>query len=293
MTTTEKANDLRFEIGVPADSQVIVAGGVRLAVARQGEGFPVVCLHAIGHGGRDFEAFTRTMKDRFEIIRIDWPGQGRSGLDAQAPTAHRYAALLADVLAQLKISDPIIIGNSIGGAAAIIYASKNPVRALVLCDPGGIFEVTPALERLCRLFARFFNAGTRRAWWYRFAFAAYYRVVLPSPAAAPQRKRIVGAAFEIAAVLRDAWQGFAAPEADIRDIAVSLDIPVWFAWSKSDRIIPLRHAIPTIARIKHARLTRFRGGHAAFLERPKQFSREFAKFARSLKLERALHNPAN
>ena len=185
------------------------------------------------------------------------------------------------------------LGSLTAGYSQRVYASKNPVRALVLCDPGGIFEVTAALERLCRLFARFFNAGTRRAWWYRFAFAAYYRVVLPSPAAAPQRGRIISAAFEIAAVLRDAWQGFAAPEADLRDIAVSLDIPVWFAWSKSDRIIPLRYAMPAIARMRHARLTRFRGGHAAFLERPKQFSREFAKFARSLKLERALRNPSN
>ena len=31
--------------------------GVRLAVAREGKGPPVICLHAIGHGGGDYEAF--------------------------------------------------------------------------------------------------------------------------------------------------------------------------------------------------------------------------------------------
>ena len=66
--------------------------------------------------------------------------------------------------------------------------------------------------------------------------------------------------------------------------------PLWFAWAKSDRVIPLRYALPAIAQVKHARVTRFRGGHAAFLERPRQFTREFLKFTQSLNLERAPSN---
>ncbi|MBI1213653.1 MAG: alpha/beta fold hydrolase [Alphaproteobacteria bacterium] len=287
MSKIGQGQNLRFLVGVPEGSPEIVVDGVSLAVARAGKGPPIVCLHAIGHGGRDFEAFTNAVKDRFEVVRIDWPGQGRSGPDSRQPTPKRYAELLDGILTQLRIANPIIIGNSIGGATAIVYASTHPVRALVLCDSGGIFEVTPALRRLCGLFARFFDAGARGAWWYRRAFAFYYRIVLPSPAAAPQRRRIIAAAYEIAAVLRDAWGGFALPEADMRDLAVALDMPVWFAWAKSDRVIPLSYAKPVIAKMKRARLTRFRGGHAAFLERPKQFNREFLKFAASLNRERA------
>ena len=155
----------------------------------------------------------------------------------------------------------------------------------MLCDTGGLWEITPAVRRFCRFFVRFFDAGARRAWWYKTAFTAYYRIVLPSRAAVAQRKRIVHAAFEIAPLLRDAFREFAAPEADIRPIARQLQIPVWIAWAKSDRVIPLRYALPLIAELKQARLTRFSGGHAAFLERPKQFAREFLKFARSLEAE--------
>jgi len=282
MNKAEASTNFRYEIGVPAGSLEVVVDGVRLAYAREGKGQAIVCLHAIGHGGRDFEAFTNAVKDRFEVIRIDWPGQGRSGPDAKQPTPARYAELLAGILAALKVTNPIIIGNSIGGATAIVYAAKNPVRALVLCDPGGIFEITPAVQRATQFFSRFFAAGARRAWWYKSAFAFYYRLVLPSPAAVPQRKRIIRAAFEIAPVLRDAWLGFGQPEADLRDLAVALDVPVWFAWAKSDRVIPLSYAKPAISRMKRARVTRFRGGHAAFLERPKHFTREFLKFAQSL-----------
>jgi pimeloyl-ACP methyl ester carboxylesterase len=272
-------------------SPEISVDGVRLAVAREGRGQTLVCLHAIGHGGRDFEALTAAIKDRFDIIRIDWPDQGRSGPDTKAPTAERYVELLAGLLAQLQVECPIIIGNSIGGAAAILYASDHPVRALVLCDAGGLFEITPAVRRACRFFVRFFAAGARRAWWYKTAFAAYYRIVLPSPAAAAQRKRIVQASFEIAPVLRDAWGGFGAPEADIRHVARQLDVPVWCAWAKSDRVIPLRYALPAIGELRHARVTRFKGGHSAFLERPKKFVREFLKFAQSLGAEPRV--PAN
>ncbi len=263
-------------------SPEILVDGVRLAVAREGRGQTVVCLHAIGHGGRDFEAFASALKGRFDVIRVDWPDQGRSGPDTKAPTPARYAELLAGVLAQLRVERPIVIGNSIGGATAILYASEHPVRALVLCDAGGLFEITPAVRRICRFFVRFFDAGARRAWWYKTAFAAYYRIVLPSPAAGAQRKRIVRAAFEIAPLLRDAWSGFGAPDADIRHIARELEAPIWCAWAKSDRVIPLRYALPAIGELRHARVTRFKGGHSAFLERPKQFAREFLKFAQSI-----------
>jgi 4,5:9,10-diseco-3-hydroxy-5,9,17-trioxoandrosta-1(10),2-diene-4-oate hydrolase len=93
---------------------------------------------------------------------------------------------------------------------------------------------------------------------------------------------MIRAAFEIAPVLREAWIGFGEADADIRHLATRLEVPIWFAWAKDDKIIPLRYALPTIAQIRNARLTRFRGGHAAFLERPKQFVREFLKFAQSI-----------
>jgi len=286
MTATQPATELRFAIGVPEGSRVIVVDDVRIAVAREGRGPAIVCLHAIGHGGRDFEALTAAIKDRYDVIRIDWPGQGRSGSDREPPSAERYANLLAGVLDELQVSAPVIIGNSIGGAAALHYARTKLVHALVLCDPGGLFEITPAVRRICTLFARFFAAGARRAWWYKPAFAFYYRLVLPSPKAAPQRRRIVRAAFEIAPLLRDAWTGFAKPEADIRDIAARLDVPIWFAWAKSDRVIPLRYAAPAIATLKNARVSRFGGGHAAFLERPRQFRRGLLKFLQSLEAGR-------
>ena len=75
----------------------------------------MVCLTAIAHGARDFDALAERIKDRFEVIRLDWPGHGRSGDDRQDASAARYAQLLTGFMDQLGIVGPIVVGNSIGG----------------------------------------------------------------------------------------------------------------------------------------------------------------------------------
>ncbi|WP_394761407.1 alpha/beta fold hydrolase [Phenylobacterium sp.] len=261
-----------------ATAQEIEVDGVRLAVVREGHGPAVVCLHAIGHDGRDFEAFSAAMRARFEIIRIDWPGQGRSGPDARPASAARYADLLAGALAKLGVSDPILLGNSIGAAAAIIHASRAPVRALVLCDAGGLVAVNGTVRAFTGAFVRFFQAGVRRAWWFKPVFRAYYGLVLPAPAARAQRGRIIADCHALAPVLAQAWESFGRPEADIRRLAAGLSVPVWFAWARSDRVIPLGLCRPAIAAMASATVTEFDGGHSPFLEQPQAFVAGFEQF---------------
>ena len=274
---------MRQATGVPDDASLMEVDGVRLAVARQGRGVPVVCLHAIAHGAGDFAAFAERMAGGFEVIRVDWPGHGRSGEDHRPLSPARYAELLAGLTDRLGVERPILIGCSIGGAAAILYAKAHPVRGLVLCDPGGLVAVNATTRSFCGVFARFFAAGERRAWWFGAAYGAYYRLlVLPSRAATAQRRRIVACGYEMAGKLREAWTGFGQPEADIREIAWSLDVPVWFAWAKGDRVIPLGFCQPAVDRMKRATVTPFPGGHAAFLEQPDAFAEGFADFAEAL-----------
>jgi 4,5:9,10-diseco-3-hydroxy-5,9,17-trioxoandrosta-1(10),2-diene-4-oate hydrolase len=269
--------------GVPEGSPSVEVDGVRIAYARSGQGQTVVCLHAIGHGGRDFEALAASIEDKFEVIRLDWPGQGRSGEDRVPASATRYADLLAGALAALKVERPIIIGNSIGGAAAIVYASRYPVKALVLCNSGGLLEVTPAITRACISMAAFFAAGARGSWWFPAAFWLYYTMlVLPSGAARAQRGRVIASGAEVAPVLRDAWLSFGKPEADLRATAAALDVPVWVAWATGDWIIQLSACQSAIKRLKRGSLTRFGGGHAAFLERPRAFAKAFLAFAKTV-----------
>jgi pimeloyl-ACP methyl ester carboxylesterase len=283
--TQEAVMSLRARTGVPAGSPTIEIDGVSLAYDRQGAGPPVVCVTAISHGARDFDALARRISHRFEVIRLDWPGHGRSGDDSQPASAARYGALLAGALDRLGVIEPIVVGNSIGGAAAIAAASRRPVRALVLCDSGGLGPVNATVVRYCAAFAGFFAAGERGAWWFKAAFTAYYRfLVLPQAAAQDQRRRIIAAAYETAKVSRQAWESFGRPETDLSTVLHGLGVPVWFAWASRDRVLPLSFCKAAIEATPDSFLTTFTAGHAAFLEQPDAFAEAFLAFADSLEV---------
>ena len=248
----------------------------------------MLCLHAIGHGGRDFEALVELLPD-YELIILDWPGQGQSPPDATggAPTARRYADVAAAVLDFLGIRQVIVIGNSVGGAAAVELAAARPdlVEVLVLCDPGGLAPVDAFARFVIRRMVAFFDAGARRAFWFPRAFAAYYRIVLPAPAAAAQRQRIVAAGSETAAILRDAWFGFMSAEADIRAKLAKLaklEVPILFAWSSDDRIVALSRSRAAVGQARRGTLKVFRGGHTAYLEAPAAFAASFRAYLNSV-----------
>lgn len=246
-----------------------------LDVRRWGSGAPVVCLHAIGHSTTDFEAFAARVGEGFEVIAVDWPGQGASPHDGGPVTADHYADLIEALLPKLTKQPAIVIGNSIGGAAAIVLAARRPdlVRALVLCNAGGLAPVGAMERRAIGALTSFFQAGARRAWWFKAAFAAYYAMVLPR---APKRRReIVDTAYEIAPLLAQAWASFAQPEADIRRLAEKVKAPTLFAWAKSDQIIPWAKSRAAAARFPHHQVRLFRGGHAAFLEDTDAFAEAF------------------
>jgi 4,5:9,10-diseco-3-hydroxy-5,9,17-trioxoandrosta-1(10),2-diene-4-oate hydrolase len=267
---------------IPRSTTRIMADGVSLAVHRTGRGEPVVCLSAIGHDCRDFDALVGRLADRFEFVCIEWPGHGESGADTHPVSAARYADLLVAALDRLQLEAPILLGNSIGATASILCASRRPVRAVVLCDSGGLVEVTPLVARLCRVYERFFAAGERGARWFGPAFRAYYRMVLTEPAAAAQRRRIAAAAPMRARLFREAWASFGAASADIRNVAAALVVPIWVAWADHDRTVPLSYCVPALCRLKNATLSTFNAGHAPFLEQPDAFADGFLRFVTGL-----------
>jgi pimeloyl-ACP methyl ester carboxylesterase len=262
----------------------IDAGGTRLAATRRGAGTPVLCLHAIGHGARDFEALAARIGGGFEVIALDWPAQGLSPDDGVAAEPGHYAALALKAMDALGLKSAIVLGNSIGGAAALRIAARHPerVRALVLCDSGGLAPVSAAIRFLIGRFVAFFAAGERGRWWYRRAFGVYYRQVLTAPPSFAQRARIVASAYEIAAPLRQAWESFARPDADVRALVPLVTCPVWLAWAKADKIIPWKNSERAARNFPRARVTLFEGGHAAFLEDSDRFAAGFRDFAASI-----------
>ena len=277
---TTRDREARLALGAGEDAKEAVALGVRLAYSDEGAGPALLCLHAIGHGARDFAEVRARFRGRYRVIALDWPGHGRSGEDTVAPSAARYGALAAGLADALALEGAVVVGNSVGGAAALHLAALRPaaVRALVLANSAGLDRVGLDTRLATRAMAAFFAAGARGARWYPRAFAAYYRLVLRAAPAREQRARIVAAARASARPLAEAWRSFGRPEADLRTIAASLPCPVLVAWAEQDRVLSLARNRRGIAAIPQHRLELFPAAHAAFLECPDAFERALGRF---------------
>ncbi|WP_085338070.1 alpha/beta fold hydrolase [Aquidulcibacter paucihalophilus] len=283
-------HSFRAAVGVQKPYDFVEAAGTRVAVSRRGAGTPVLCLHATAHGGRDFENLAEALVPQgFEVVCVDWPGHGASPVDASRvpASAKRYAAILLALLPLLfGKAKPIIIGNSIGGAAALIAGHDQPeaMSALVLCNPGGLAPLDLVATHVIKLLVAFFKAGARGASWFPQAFELYYRLVLSGPAAHAQRARIVAAGPEMAPILAQAWHSFGLVDANLAERAQALNLPVLFAWAKSDQIVAWSRSKRAAEKVPHARVEFFKGNHAAFLEDPQAFQSAFLRFVRNLDL---------
>jgi pimeloyl-ACP methyl ester carboxylesterase len=267
---------------VPAGPQTVMLdiGGTKIAVTRAGQGPAIVCLHAIAHGARDYLKLAERLGHRFTFYAIDFPGHGQSPFDGVAPAPAHYAGLLAGAVDALGLKRFGLLGCSIGGATAIRYAAAHAdrVAAMALCNSGGMQPIGLLARLVCGHYARFFAKGERGDKSYARKFRRYYETVLTLAPAAWRREEIVAGAYKTAGLLRQAWQNFPQPEADLRHLLPQLKCPVLFAWAEDD-------AANAWSRCKAAALTApdhtialFPGGHAAFLETPEAFDATLLQF---------------
>jgi pimeloyl-ACP methyl ester carboxylesterase len=103
-------------------------GGRRRDARVRGRGHrtAVVCLHAIGHGAARLRAPADGSARHPSRARPRLAGAGRSGVDRRRPMRPRYAQLLEGFLVATGAEHPVLVGNSIGGAAAIRHAYAHP-----------------------------------------------------------------------------------------------------------------------------------------------------------------------
>jgi 4,5:9,10-diseco-3-hydroxy-5,9,17-trioxoandrosta-1(10),2-diene-4-oate hydrolase len=272
----------RAAVGAQEPKKILLINNVSVAYADSGgAGQILICLHAIGHGARDFEDLSRRLPD-YRVIALDFPGQGKSGPDSQPASGTRYAELLSQFIEKLNLDSVALLGNSIGGAAAIRYTSSHPdkVHALVLCDTGGLGKPDWTNRIFAGAFAKFFAAGSSGAFWFPWAFSRYYGRVLIKKSAREERNRIIRSAYEIAPVLEQAWKSFAKTEENVLPLLPQVRCPVLVAWAKDDFVLPLQRNEPFFKKFPNHCLEVFEGGHAAFLEDPDRFEKSLRRFLR-------------
>jgi pimeloyl-ACP methyl ester carboxylesterase len=105
---------------------------------------------------------------------------------------------------------------------------------------------------------------------------------LPMAAAHEERARIVAAGYEMAPLLRQAFESFAGAEVDLREDVAHVRCPVFVAWASNDRVLAWSQSRKAAQAFHSGTIELFPGGHAAFLENPQRFADSFRAFARSV-----------
>jgi pimeloyl-ACP methyl ester carboxylesterase len=119
-------------------SGLITLNDTQLYVEQSGAGHPLILLHGFTFDLRMWGPQLDKFNARFQVIRYDRRGSGRS--DFPEEKAYSHAVDLAGLMDYLDIKKAHILGLSRGGAAAIDFALAYPdrVNRLIIADSAPI-----------------------------------------------------------------------------------------------------------------------------------------------------------
>lgn len=120
----------------PASASVSVSGSASVS--------PVVLLHALGEQSADWSAVASALAASRPVYAPDLRGHGASDWPGQ----YTMAAVTADVAGffdSLRLRSALVVGHSMGGAAAYQFAARHPDRVsrLILEDPAPPWPLPP------------------------------------------------------------------------------------------------------------------------------------------------------
>lgn len=113
-------------------------------------GDSILLLHGWGQSHTFWNDIIVELRDSYHIYSLDLPGFGLSDEPKSIWNIDDYATFIHQFIVKLAINDPIIIGHSYGGRIAISYASRYPVKKMVLYSTGGGILEKSLMKRLYR-----------------------------------------------------------------------------------------------------------------------------------------------
>lgn len=131
------------------EQQNIDVDGLPAHYLTAGEGPPLVLLHALGESALDWRWVLPALARTHRVYALDLPGFGYSAKPSTEYSPAFFASFVGAYLNALGLERTALVGNSLGGLAALRLALSEPARvsALGLVASAGLGrEVTYALR---------------------------------------------------------------------------------------------------------------------------------------------------
>jgi pimeloyl-ACP methyl ester carboxylesterase len=243
----------------------------------------VVFLHALPGSHLDYAAVLEPIAKLCRVIALDWPsfGAGEQTADVAKASPLYFSGLLKQFLLEMKIESPILIGNSIGGYAAVRVALDLPdqVRGIILINSGGFTQHSFFTRFFCRL-----KGSLRGTRWLTYPMAKLYlKRRTPVVCAMLERAKKIKSnplQVEVEAAI---WRSFLHPDSNLIQAAKKLRVPTLIVWGKHDLVVPWnRDGRNCQSSIPLAKTVLMNTGHCPPAEQPDDFVREARRFISSI-----------
>jgi pimeloyl-ACP methyl ester carboxylesterase len=143
-------------------AEYLDVAGIRLHVRQSGPagGPAIILLHGFGSSLQTWDAWADRLATDHRVVRFDLPGFALSGPDPTGDYSDsRSMAVLLALMDRLGIARASLVGNSLGGKIAWIFAATHPERVdrLVLISPDGFaspgfeYDKPPTVPLMVRL----------------------------------------------------------------------------------------------------------------------------------------------
>lgn len=225
-----------------------------------GKGKNLILLHGWRQDVSTWWGVVDSLKDEFKLWLVDMPGFGRSDLPKKPWTISDYADCITSFIQNRKISQPILLGHSLGGNVAIKLAAKHPnlIHKLILEDSSGI---RPQKTVQSAIF---------------FVLAKVIKYLIPNLFNLRERIRFrfysaIGSDYLIGGDLKTTLQNILAE--DIEQDAKKINTETLILWGENDSTVPLKVGKKLYQLIKNARFEMIEEvNHFPHLENPMLFN---------------------
>ena len=92
----------------------------------------VVLLHGWGQNIEMMKPLGNPLSKDHQVLILDLPGHGESEEPTTVWTLYDFVEVVHQLLEELKIENPILVGHSFGGKISLLYASMYEVEKLII-----------------------------------------------------------------------------------------------------------------------------------------------------------------
>lgn len=265
----------------PGERDTVVSGVRWRSREVGGSGDPVLFVHGVLASSATWQEVLGPASDGRPAIAVDLPGFGCS--DRPWPydyTVAGQARSLAEYLVARGMARAAVVGNSLGGAAAMLLAAQHPerVRALVLVAPASPEAPIAWAERALRTpgLGEVALALANRP---MVALGLRHRLFARGGRVAEQAIDDAWFPLTVRGTRRAALAAIRTDPRPYRGLEARVRVPSLIVWGREDRLIPVGEAERLRARIPGSRVVLIPdAGHLPQREQPEAFSRAVAEF---------------